>query len=96
MKIQGITDSNKVPVGLFVQSKLDAAKRQVAKSKNDAGYARIYSDVARAVVSEYPELTVEEKRAVFETFKFEAEQTKVRTRVDSASGLSEASKILGI
>jgi hypothetical protein len=86
----------KPPVGIFVKSKLDAAKRQVAKSRNAAGYARIYPDVARAVVSEYPVLTAAEKRAVFDSLEFDAEQTKVRARVDSASGLTEASKILGI
>jgi len=89
-------DIEKIPVGQFVDSKLEAEGRRVAHSRNDAGYARIYPDVARALVSEYPESTAEQRQAVFYKFKHHAELIKARTGLDVAAGLGEASKILGL
>lgn len=87
--------NEKIPVGTFVQSKLDAAKRHVAKSGNAAGLVAMYPEVARAVVSEYPGLTAEQRQAVFASLKNDAELTKVRVGLDSTTGLGEVARILG-
>ncbi len=92
-----MTEQGKLPVGQFVKEHLDAAKRRVSQSGNNAGLAGIYPDAARAVLSTYPELTAAEKQTVFGTLKDDAELTKVRIGSDvSMAGLGETARILGV
>ena len=68
----------------------------MARSRNSAGYASIYSEAARAVLLEYPDLTAEQRRTVFGSLKHDAELTKVRTGLDSTVELGEVAMILGV
>jgi hypothetical protein len=81
-------------VGQFVRSIIVAGRQRVAKTRNAAGYATIYPEVASELVETYPGLTVEQKQIVSEGFKQDAEATKVRTGVDVAAGIGAASRIL--
>jgi hypothetical protein len=67
----------------------------VRRKNHDHGERR-KTEVARKLVSEYPNLSAAEKQAVFATLKSEAELTRLRTHIDSTSGLGAASTILGL
>jgi hypothetical protein len=83
-------------VGQFVSEAMASAKRRVAETRNAAGYAGMYSEIARALLVKYPNLTLPEKRAVFGTFSGEADLLLAWTRIDSKVGLRGAARILGM
>jgi hypothetical protein len=81
-------------VGQFVNSRIQALRRRVAKSGNAAGYAAIYPEVATELVESFPELSLVERQTVFGVFKSDAELTRVRTGINVSAGLGSASRIL--
>jgi hypothetical protein len=83
-------------VGQFVSDAMASAKRRTAKSRNAAGYTTMYSEIATALLAEYPNLTLPEKHAVFGTFSGEADSLLVRTGINSKAGLPGAARILGM
>jgi hypothetical protein len=83
-------------IGQFVSGAMASAKRRIAKSRNAAGYTAMYSEIARALLMEYPNLTLGEKHAVFGTFSGEADLLFVRTGINSKIGLRGAARILGM
>jgi hypothetical protein len=85
-----------VTVGQFVSEAMASAKRRVAKSRNAAGYSAMYSEIATALLIEYPHLTLPERHTVFGTFSGEADLLLVRTGIDSKQGLHEAARVLGM
>jgi hypothetical protein len=91
-----LKDVEKLTVGQFVRRELDAEIRKVAAKGNSGGYSGIYTEVARKLVSGYPNLSVAEKQAAFDSFKGEAELMRVRTHIDSTGGLGAASRVLGL
>lgn len=90
------TKDEKLTVGQLVSREFAVESRKVAATRNSAGYACIYAEVAKKLIGEYPALSTDDKRVVFETLKSAAESIRVRTHIDSASGLRSAARILGL
>jgi hypothetical protein len=79
------------PVGTYVANELEARKKTVAATRNTAGYAAIYPQLARDVVAKYPNLTKEEKAAVRATLQSDASSLGH----DATIALDDVSRILG-
>jgi len=86
---------NKRTIGQFVAEHLSAGTRRVAKTRNSAGYTSLYPETARAVLAEYPEITVEQKQVVLGTLKGDADRSKTITGQDRSAGIRSAARILG-
>lgn len=84
------------PLGRFVAQRLNAEKRNAAKSQAPDDYSAIYPTVARAVVEKYPGLTEFEKRAVFASLKADADLATRRMNQDQTRTLEDVSRVLGI
>lgn len=87
--------NEKLTIGQFVSEQLSAGKRRVAKTRNSAGYTSLYPETARAVLAEYPAITVAEKQAVLGTLRSDADRAKVITKQDRSAGIRSAARILG-
>jgi hypothetical protein len=86
---------NKPSVGQFVAEQLSTGKRRVAKTRNSAGYTSLYPETARAVLAEYPEISVAQKQVVLGTLKDDADRARVITNQDMSAGIRSAARILG-
>jgi hypothetical protein len=83
-------------LGIFRREVLTAEMRLAAKKRNDAAMGSAYIETARKLMSEYPQLTLDERKQQFDCLKHDIKLRKMRTRRDDSYVLGKVGRILDI
>jgi hypothetical protein len=90
------TTGQKKLLGTFRGEKLHSEFLRAAHTRNNAAFGMAYVNTARAIMEEYPELALWERRMQFGLLQHQIQLTKVRTKRDDSRVLGELSRTLRI
>ena len=84
--------------GTYLQQRIEQRSREIAKTRNDAGYVTMWPEAVKEVLVKFPSLSPEERASLRGDVEGQVKLMCIRTRRDPqmfASALQEVAQILG-
>ncbi len=84
--------------GIYLQQRIEQRSREVANTRNDAGYVGMWPEAVKEVLAKYPSLSPAEKASLRANVEGQVQLMCARTRRDPhmlTPALQEVARILG-